>query len=129
MTIGMTFRQDKLLAFIRRRTDETGGVSPTFDEMKDAMGLASKSNIHRILSGLEERGLIRRLSYRARAIEVLAPEIDDALSEFQQQIAHLPSDSWLQAGEVRTIVAGVRLARTSRNERRSDRGLPSGRAA
>jgi repressor LexA len=47
------------------------GVSPSFDEMKDALGLKSKSGIHRLITGLEERGFIRRLPHRARAIEVL----------------------------------------------------------
>ena len=66
----LTKKQLELLAFIHERTEETG-VSPSFDEMKDALDLASKSGIHRLITALEERGYIRRLANRARAIEVL----------------------------------------------------------
>jgi len=66
----LTSKQKELLLFIHRRIQETG-VSPSFDEMKDALNLASKSGIHRLISALEERGFIRRLAHRARALEVL----------------------------------------------------------
>ncbi len=70
----LTKKQHELLVFIRERL-ESNGVSPSFDEMKDALGLRSKSGIHRLITGLEERGFIRRLPHRARALEVLkAPE-------------------------------------------------------
>ncbi|WP_114391530.1 transcriptional repressor LexA [Oleisolibacter albus] len=65
----LTRKQQELLLFIDRRLKE-GGVSPSFDEMKDALGLKSKSGIHRLITGLEERGFIRRLPHRARALEV-----------------------------------------------------------
>ncbi len=66
----LTRKQHELLFFIDRHLRETG-VSPSFDEMKDALRLKSKSGIHRLISGLEERGFIRRLAHRARALEVL----------------------------------------------------------
>ena len=66
----LTRKQHELLLFIHRRIRETG-VSPSFDEMKDALNLASKSGVHRLVSALEERGFIRRLAHRARALEVL----------------------------------------------------------
>ncbi|MBP7339512.1 transcriptional repressor LexA [Niveispirillum sp.] len=66
----LTRKQQELLFFINERLNE-GGVSPSFDEMKDALGLKSKSGIHRLITGLEERGFIRRLPHRARALEVL----------------------------------------------------------
>jgi len=66
----LTRKQYELLVFVERRLRETG-VSPSFDEMKEALGLRSKSGIHRLISGLEERGFIRRLPHRARALEVL----------------------------------------------------------
>ncbi|MGD9810583.1 MAG: transcriptional repressor LexA [Sphingobium sp.] len=66
----LTAKQQELLIFIRNRLEE-GGVSPSFDEMKDALDLKSKSGIHRLISALEERGFIRRLPNRARALEVL----------------------------------------------------------
>jgi repressor LexA len=66
----LTRKQHELLVFLTERLKETG-VCPSFDEMKDALGLKSKSGIHRLISGLEERGFIRRLPHRARALEIL----------------------------------------------------------
>lgn len=66
----LTRKQQELLLFINNRLKD-GGVSPSFDEMKDALGLKSKSGIHRLITGLEERGFIRRLAHRARALEVV----------------------------------------------------------
>ena len=66
----LTKKQYELLTFIHKRLSETG-VSPSFDEMKDALDLRSKSGIHRLITGLEERKFIRRLPHRARALEVL----------------------------------------------------------
>ena len=66
----LTKKQRELLVFINDRIRETG-VSPSFDEMKDALDLRSKSGIHRLITALEERGFIRRLPHRARALEVL----------------------------------------------------------
>jgi repressor LexA len=66
----LTKKQRELLLFINQRLTATG-VSPSFDEMKDALRLKSKSGIHRLVSGLEERGFIRRLPHRARALEVV----------------------------------------------------------
>ncbi len=66
----LTKKQYELLEFINLRLHEAG-ISPSFDEMKDALGLRSKSGIHRLITGLEERGFVRRLPHRARALEVL----------------------------------------------------------
>ena len=66
----LTRKQHELLLFIHKHLTKNG-VSPSFDEMKDALGLKSKSGIHRLVTGLEERGFIRRLPHRARALEVL----------------------------------------------------------
>ena len=66
----LTKKQYELLVLIDQRIKDAG-VPPSFDEMKDALGLKSKSGIHRLISGLEERGFIRRLPHRARALEVL----------------------------------------------------------
>jgi repressor LexA len=66
----LTKKQSELLRFIHERLQEEG-VPPSFDEMKDALDLRSKSGIHRLIMALEERGFIRRLANRARAIEVL----------------------------------------------------------
>src|SRR5271169_3973104 len=65
----LTKKQRELLLFVERRLREQG-VSPSFDEMKEALGLRSKSGIHRLITGLEERGFIRRLPHRARALEI-----------------------------------------------------------
>ena len=66
----LTKKQRELLLYIDRRLRE-GGVSPSFDEMKDALNLKSKSGIHRLITGLEERGFLRRLAHKARALEVV----------------------------------------------------------
>jgi repressor LexA len=66
----LTRKQHELLLFVHERLKETG-VPPSFDEMKDALDLRSKSGIHRLIKALEERGFIRRLPNRARALEIL----------------------------------------------------------
>ncbi|HUH83004.1 MAG TPA: transcriptional repressor LexA [Stellaceae bacterium] len=73
----LTRKQYELLVFINRRLTDSG-VSPSFEEMKEALGLKSKSGIHRLISGLEERGFIRRLPHRARALEVVRLPEDTA---------------------------------------------------
>jgi len=65
----LTRKQHELLLFINKRLGESG-ICPSFDEMKEALGLKSKSGVHRLITGLEERGFIRRLAHRARALEV-----------------------------------------------------------
>jgi repressor LexA len=83
----LTKKQYQLLMFIDERL-RASGVSPSFDEMKDALGLKSKSGIHRLISGLEERGFIRRLPHRARALEVMRlPENADTPSVHQTPAA------------------------------------------
>ncbi|MEK9724295.1 MAG: transcriptional repressor LexA [Rhodospirillaceae bacterium] len=66
----LTRKQYELLTFIDKTLRDTG-ISPSYDEMKEALDLKSKSGIHRLITGLEERGFIRRLPHRARALEVL----------------------------------------------------------
>ena len=66
----LTRKQHDLLVYIAEHLQEDG-VSPSFEEMKEALGLKSKSGIHRLISALEERGFIRRLPHRARALEIL----------------------------------------------------------
>jgi repressor LexA len=66
----LTRKQHELLMLIHDRL-QMEGIPPSFDEMKDALGLKSKSGIHRLVSALEERGFLRRLHHRARALEVL----------------------------------------------------------
>ena len=66
----LTAKQHELLLFIQRKLEETG-ISPSFEEMKEALELKSKSGVHRLISALEERGFLRRLPNRARALEVL----------------------------------------------------------
>ncbi|QNE33087.1 transcriptional repressor LexA [Sphingomonas sp. NBWT7] len=74
----LTRKQHELICFISDRLEDTG-VSPSFEEMKEALDLKSKSGVHRLISALEERGFLRRLPNRARALEVLKmPERTDA---------------------------------------------------
>lgn len=96
----LTRKQYELLEFINARLDETG-VSPSFDEMKDALNLKSKSGIHRLITGLEERGFIRRLPHRARALEVVklpdnmggGPKSNVVRPDFRATPTAAPADS------------------------------------
>ncbi|MBX9588719.1 MAG: transcriptional repressor LexA [Hyphomonadaceae bacterium] len=74
----LTTKQKELLVFIDARLRETG-VPPSFEEMKEALALQSKSGVHRLIMALEERGFIRRLPHRARAIEVI--KLPDAMAD------------------------------------------------
>ena len=74
----LTEKQKELLVFINGRLQETG-VPPSFDEMKEALSLQSKSGVHRLIIALEERGFIRRLPHRARAIEII--KLPDAMTD------------------------------------------------
>ncbi len=73
----LTSKQHDLLMFIHERLKESG-VPPSFEEMKEALGLKSKSGIHRLITALEERGFLRRLPHRARALEVIKLPDDSA---------------------------------------------------
>ena len=74
----LTRKQKDLLEFIHKRMQKDG-VPPSFDEMKEALDLRSKSGIHRLITALEERGFIRRLAHRARAIEIV--KMPDAMND------------------------------------------------
>jgi len=77
----LTAKQQQLLVFIQERLSNSG-ISPSFDEMKDALGLKSKSGVHRLINALEERGFIRRMANRARALEVVKmPDLQPAAQE------------------------------------------------
>ena len=78
----LTSKQKELLLLIHGRMQETG-VPPSFDEMKDALELKSKSGIHRLITALEERGFIRRLPHRARALEII--KMPEALTDDARQ--------------------------------------------
>ena len=102
----LTRKQHELLCFIHDRLGETG-VSPSFEEMKDALDLKSKSGVHRLISALEERGFIRRLPNRARALEVLrmpdkggnvVPLKTSALPAAANDIVELPLHGRIAAG-------------------------------
>ncbi|NQY60227.1 transcriptional repressor LexA [Cognatishimia sp.] len=81
----LTKKQRDLLEFIHKRL-QRDGVPPSFDEMKDALDLRSKSGIHRLITALEERGFIRRLAHRARAIEIVKFPDDMAPAGFTPQV-------------------------------------------
>ena len=96
----LTKKQRELLMFINQRLTATG-VSPSFDEMKDALFLKSKSGIHRLVSGLEERGFIRRLPHRARALEVVRLPEESAVAA--------PSERGRFSPTLRTIASTKRM--------------------
>jgi repressor LexA len=118
----LTRKQHELLMFIHERIRETG-VSPSFDEMKEALDLKSKSGIHRLITALEERGFVRRIAHKARALEVLklpdsalpqgarqsqgfAPEVIDGGREDEAGVASLP-DHAFEVPVLGRIAAGV----------------------
>lgn len=82
----LTEQQSKLLAFLDQRITECG-IAPSFEEMKDYMGLKSKSGIHRILTGLEQRHRIYRAYNRARNIEIIRDQYD---------LSHVSADAMLE---------------------------------
>ena len=110
----LTKKQYELLMFIHQRVRETG-VPPSFDEMKDALDLRSKSGIHRLITALEERGYIRRLEKRARALEII----------------RLPENSSEGVRPAATRTQALRLARPDptarppRNDSRDHRAEPA----
>ncbi len=114
----LTKKQFELLTFINRRLSESG-VSPSFEEMKEALSLKSKSGIHRLITGLEERGFIKRLAHRARALEVTRlPEqasLPDHRPAAPQQRGFAPNvipgnfGSALSGAESRPEVANISL--------------------
>ena len=75
----LTAKQHELIRFIQQKLEETG-ISPSFEEMKEALDLKSKSGVHRLISALEERGFIRRLPNRARALEIVKLPEDSVTS-------------------------------------------------
>ncbi len=90
----LTRKQYDLLHFIHNRLQKEG-VPPSFDEMKEALDLRSKSGIHRLITALEERGFIRRLAHRARAIEILKlPESLEATASFEPEVIEGGRPDW-----------------------------------
>ncbi|MFN6935631.1 MAG: transcriptional repressor LexA, partial [Tsuneonella sp.] len=87
----LTAKQRELLQFITVRLEDSG-ISPSFEEMKEALDLKSKSGVHRLISALEERGFIRRLPNRARALEVIR-QAEDSVAAPRVQQAALASDN------------------------------------
>jgi repressor LexA len=117
----LTRKQHELLMFIHERMKEAG-IPPSFDEMKDALDLRSKSGIHRLITALEERGFIRRLPNRARALEVIKlpdsmnPSLGGRKARFEPnvidgnlgRVAQLPPRANAKVGEsVRPVVVPV----------------------
>jgi repressor LexA len=105
----LTKKQYELLLYIHKHLNEHG-VSPSFDEMKDALGLRSKSGIHRLISGLEERGFINRLAHRARALEVVRLPENQAAAAAAKPAAAPPPGGFqpnVIRGDFRNNLAGV----------------------
>ena len=107
----LTRKQNELLLFINKRLND-GGVSPSFDEMKEALRLKSKSGIHRLITGLEERGFLRRLPHRARALQVL--KLPEAAAMPAMNVTPLLADarrgmSETREGFVPQVIRGERV--------------------
>jgi len=99
----LTKKQRELLLFLEERISQSG-VTPSFEEMKNKVGLKSKSGIHRLISALEDRGFIKKLPFKARAIEILKlPNIkskskDDKSGIFEKHVVELPIVGKIAAG-------------------------------
>ena len=116
----LTRKQHDLLQFIQARL-QRDGVPPSFDEMKEALDLRSKSGIHRLITALEERGFIRRLAHRARAIEIV--RLPETLERAAAATAPAPAPADPRRGRV------DRAAGHGPHRRRHpDRGDPAGLA-
>ena len=87
MSMSITPREADLLAFLKSHSGGTG-LMPSFQEMQDALGLKSKSGVHRLIEGLEQRGRIRRMKGHARAIEILDKEPVDLRAAQQHAAAY-----------------------------------------
>src|SRR5690348_1950958 len=107
----LTRKQHELICFINDRLAETG-VSPSFEEMKEALDLKSKSGVHRLISALEERKFIRRLPNRARALEVLKlPETRSATVTPIRPVAPAPANDTMEIPLHGRIAAGTPIER------------------
>ena len=99
----LTKKQHELLLFLEERISQSG-VTPSFEEMKNKVGLKSKSGIHRLISALEDRGFIKKLPFKARAIEILkSPNIKSKSSDYKsdtldKQVIELPVVGRIAAG-------------------------------
>lgn len=119
----LTSKQKDLLLFIHNRIKDTG-VSPSFDEMKEALQLRSKSGIHRLITALEERGFIRRLPHRARALEILklpesTPEIVSTVESVQP-----PKRGGFSPSVIEGSLGKVRAkSQTERDDYKSDNSI------
>src|SRR6187399_215778 len=103
----LTVKQRELLLFVNRRLGETG-VSPSFDEMREALDLKSKSGVHRLISALEERGFIRRLPNRARALEVVKlPEASAPQPMASRPVTPAPANDTIEIPMHGRIAAGT----------------------
>ena len=109
----LTRKQLELLRFIHERLKESG-VPPSFDEMKDALDLRSKSGIHRLITALEERGFIRRLPNRARAIEVI---------KMPEQAGNAHANGGARRGFTPSVIEG-NLGRVVRSTSEDEGGRP-----
>jgi len=107
----LTSKQKELLMFIHERLKETG-VPPSFDEMKEALDLKSKSGIHRLITALEERGFVRRLPHRARAMEIV--KLPDSMPQPLAQRSRGFSPSVIEGslGRVPQVAEGESLPQT-----------------
>ena len=116
----LTRKQFELLRFIHERLKEAG-VPPSFDEMKDALDLRSKSGIHRLITALEERGFIRRLPNRARALEVVKlPEMrPSATATPIRPVAPAPANDTIEIPLHGRIAAGTPIEAPRRRKRLS----------
>ena len=115
----LTKKQKNLLLFINKKIRSTG-ISPSYEEMKDSLNLKSKSGIHRLISALEERGFVKRLAHKARALEVIKlPEnasANDIFNSFTPSVIYLMMLGYVFGGWMMIKTASKSVDLKNKNE-------------
>ena len=113
----LTRKQLELLLLIDKRIKKTG-VTPSFDEMKEKLGLRSKSGIHRLIAALEERGFIKKLAFKARAIQVIKlPDLNDQhIKNIQQKTKKYTENPTIELPIIGRIAAGLPIEAIENND-------------
>lgn len=109
MTMGLTPRQSGCLRFISDYIRQNAGVAPSYPEIEQAIGVSSRSEVSRLIGGLEERGYIRRLKHQSRAIEVLHPLPGEEPPSLPSRLARLTDEAFQRTARA-VLAEGQRRA-------------------
>ena len=107
--IGLTRRQAECLSFIEQHMAANSGVAPSYDEMMMALGMKSRSGVHQTVHGLIERGYVRTLPFRARALEIIRPAPGDESADLASRLSRLNDDGFARVAKA-VLAEGQRRA-------------------